>query len=128
MARAIKKPAYIDLPPGLKYHCEDCMIVVPADAPTAPVGSANCAAVVKAKLTWFDPNETRAAQHIMAAAAWCLIHEAALKHVHPASVEYRRRINQDRKALYAESAVRKGLAPGELEAEVKHRRDRWLHK
>lgn len=118
----------IALPAGFKFHCDACGVVVPADAPEVPAELANCADVVRGKLAWFNANETRAAQHIMAAAAWCLIHDAALKQGHAGAVEYRRRMSLDRKALYAESAVRKSLAPGELETEVKHRRDGWLHK
>lgn len=122
-----RRAAAVDLPAGLKYHCEGCWLVIPMDAPTPPEGTANCAVVVSGKLAWFNSKETRAAQHIMAAAAWCLIHDAALKQAHAASVEYRRRMALDRKALYAESAARKGLTPAEMDAEVKHRRDGWLH-
>jgi hypothetical protein len=115
------------LPEGLKYHCTACKIVIPADAPEVPADLVDCQRVAKAKLTWFNPKETRAAQHIMAAAAWCLIHEAAIKAGHGKACHFRHRVLHDRKGLYADSAVRQGLASHELEAEKQHRRDGWLH-
>lgn len=116
------------LPAGLRYHCDDCKLVVPSDAPAVPVEHANCARVVRAKLSWFNSRETRAAQHVMAVATWCLIHEDAIRAGHGRACEYQRRLSRDRKALYAESEVRKKLSADELATEVAHRRDGWLHK
>lgn len=116
------------LPAGLRFHCAGCEIVVPSDVPEVPDALANCARVTRAKLGWFNPKETLAGQHIMAAAAWALIYEDALKAGHGKACEYVRRIHRDRKALYAGSAVRVAMTPEHVAAEAQHRRDGWLHK
>jgi hypothetical protein len=112
----------VPIPPsGLIVHCANCNIVVPADAPRST--DSDCAFVALHRLTWFNPNETVAGQHVMAVAAWGLIHDAALKAAHPEATAYYRRFQLQRKAHFAESAARKAMTPEQVEAGKAHRRD-----
>lgn len=117
------------LPEGLKIHCEACGVVVPQDAPTPNIAS--CAWVAANKMAWFDPSETLAGNHVMAVAAWALVHHKALSPeiAHPESVEYLRQHRADRKQHFSSSLVRRVLAPEHVEVQValKKGRDAWLY-
>lgn len=118
------------LPEGLVLHCEKCRIVIPTDAPKLP--DSYCEWVAAAKLTWFDPNTTRAGQHCMAVAAWELVYHRALTEGHAEGIEYKQKFKLKRKEHYAESAVFKALSPEHIQTELNHeahgRRDEWLYK
>ncbi|QMV19700.1 hypothetical protein GOB94_14110 [Granulicella sp. 5B5] len=118
-----------ELPVGLKYHCDDCGLVVPADAPDLP--NANCVAIAKAKLSYFEPAETLAGQFAMAAAAWGLIHRRSITGdaPHPEGAEYHRRFRYERKSHFALSALRVAMTYEQIAAAKKARggRDRWLY-
>lgn len=122
-------PTKHELPTGLVYHCDQCGVVIPSDAPKPD--EADCEAVVYGKLAWFDPNATVATQFLMAAAAWHLIHDAALKAGHTESTEYRHKFKLFRKEHYEQSATYKALTDDQVKAELEHplhgRRDRWLY-
>jgi hypothetical protein len=120
----MKKPP--SPPAGLKLHCDKCNLVVPADAP-ADAPEPDCEFVALHKLAYFHVGETVAAQHAMAIACWCLIHDKAIReHKHAPSIEYRRRFGVDRKAHFAESAAYKALTDEQRTAALKHKRDGWL--
>jgi hypothetical protein len=122
-----KIPLPATLPAGLKVHCDDCKVAIPADAPAPPEG--DCMFVAQHKLAWFHPQETPAAQHVMAVAAWSLIYDAPLKAgTHPESVEYMRQHRASRKAHFAVSAVRQAMTAEQLEAGKQHKRDGSLYK
>jgi hypothetical protein len=117
------------LPAGLCFHCAECRIVIPSDAPL--IEGADCAFVALHRLAWFNPNETPAGQHCQAAAAWELIHDAPLKAGHAGAVAYRHRFKRERKAHFAESAVRQAMTPEQIEEALlgqrpEHARDRSL--
>lgn len=118
------------LPTGLSYHCLQCRVVVPSDAPKS--GQADCETVAKCKLAWFDPKTTIAAQFVMAVAAWQLIYHQALKDGDVEVAEYKAKFQADRKSHYEDSATRKALTPEQIEAEIAHsvhgRRDAWIYK
>ena len=121
-----RKPQFVDLPPGLAYHCEACMVVVPADAPRLP--EQDCVAIGRSGLTWFNGRETLAGQFCMAAAAWELIHLKALAGGHAESLAYQRRFRLERKAHFAESVARQAMSPEQVQAEATHRRDGHLYR
>ena len=67
------------LPPGLCFHCDECRIVIPSDAPRIDGG--DCMFVARHKLTWFNPAGSPAGQHHQAAAAWALIYDDAMRSI-----------------------------------------------
>jgi len=114
-----------ELPAGLVFHCEQCQVVIPADAPRPESG--DCVFVAHHKLAWFNPKETIAGQHCMAAAAWALIyHEALSAKAHPESTEYLRQFKMERNAHFAQSAVRHAMTQEQVKLAVAHRRDWFL--
>lgn len=121
-----RKPNVVDLPPGLVYHCEQCLVVVPADAPRAE--AQDCVAIAHSGLTWFNARETLAGQFTMAAAAWNLIHHAALAEGHPECLEYHRQLTGERKRHFAKSEARKSMTPAQVRDESMHRRDGHLYR
>lgn len=114
------------LPDGLVVHCDECKMVVPSDAPRS--ASADCGFVARHKLSWFSRTETIAAQHVMAVAAWSLIHDAALKAGEASVADYHRQFRADRKAHFAASAARQAMSPVQVAAALLHRRDGALYK
>lgn len=117
------------LPAGMEFHCKDCHIVIPADAPRPEGG--DCIALARSRMCPFKPFESLAGQHVMAAAAWGLIYHAELKvNAHPESTEYNRRLWYDRKAHFGESAVRAGMKEEHVAADKAHMsgRDAWLYR
>ena len=116
----------IALPAGLEVHCEACQVVVPSDAPK--LEGADCEFVARHKLAWFNPKESPAGQHCMAAAAWELIHDAPLRAGHPDAVAYLRAFQRDRKNHFAQSALRQAMTPEQVQAGLLHRRDGVLYR
>ena len=109
-------------PAGLIVHCADCNIVVPADAPRST--DSDCAFVAIHRLAWFNPNETVAAQHVMAVAAWALIHDKALRETKQADcTAYQAAFRASRKNHFAASAARRAMTSEQVEAGKAHRRD-----
>jgi hypothetical protein len=116
----------ITLPTGLIYHCDACKLAVPSDAPK--VDRADCAFIAKHRLAWFNPAETPAGQHVMAVAAWALIHDPVLKAGEPTSTAYSRAYHTSRKAHFTASAVRKAMTPEQVTAGLAHKRDGVLYR
>lgn len=106
-------------------HCATCNIVIPSDAPK--LTEADCAQIVSAKLTWFNPKETVAGQHCMATAAWALIHDKAIKAAQPEAVKYHNQFKHERKSHFANSAVRKALTAEQVTDGLAHKRDSSLY-
>ena len=113
------KPEIV-LPEGLEFHCSSCKIVIPSDSPRTPTDS--CGLVASAKLTWFDPTATVAAQHAMAVGAWALIHHGALSDKHPESVAYSEHFATNRKGHFAQSVSRKAMTQEQIERDKAHPR------
>lgn len=113
------------LPEGLVYHCDECNLVIPSDAPRP--SDPDCEFVALHKLAYFNPSETVAAQHVMAVAAWSLIYHKS-RVGHPESTEYHSKFQQDRKGHFAESVVRQGMSPEQVQAGIEHRRDSEFYK
>jgi len=122
--RPIPLPA--TLPDGLAVHCEQCQLVVPADAPRS--GESDCVFVAQHKLAWFNPAETIAAQHVMAVSAWMLIYDAALKQGDAEAAQYSRAFRNSRKDHFQKSAAYKALAPARVADGRAHHRDGSLYK
>lgn len=115
----------VNVTPGLIIHCHRCGLVVPADAPR-PAFS-DCDFVALHKLAYYNAKETPAAQHVMAVAAWGLIHHAALTAGEPTCTAYQQAFRKSRKDHFAESAVRKAMTPEQVEAGLQNRRDGALY-
>ena len=115
----------MQLPDGLQLHCAACGVVIPTDAPVLEGG--DCEFVARHKLAWYKPTETLAGQHAMAVAAWALIYDAALREGVPEAVAYRQHFQQQRRAAFAASAVRRAMTPEQVAAGRLHPRDRSLY-
>jgi hypothetical protein len=84
--------------------------------------------VSKHKLSWFNPAETPAGQHVQAVATWALIYHTALSVSEPASAAYHRSFQTNRKAHFAASAVRKAMTMEQVMDGARHKRDGALYK
>jgi hypothetical protein len=124
------------LPAGLVFHCEACRVVVPVDAPRPESPLVDCAWVARNRMAPFKPGESMAGKFTMAAAAWALIHQHVLKaEAHAESAEYHRRFKHERKAHFADSALRKLMTPAQIAADKnfgsgsrRTKRDAWLYE
>ena len=107
------------LPTGLSYHCDDCNLVIPSDAPKLPDGE--CAFVEKHKLAWFNPDAVTLHKHRQAVATWTLIHQPTLQAKTCAdATEYRHGFVYDNRNHFIRSAIRQGMSDAQVELE-KHR-------
>ncbi len=113
------------LPAGLQYHCDTCDVVIPTDAPAPSDGA--CGEIMAAKLTWFDPRAPIADQHVMATAAWSLLHYAHLAAGHPECTAYLGAHRADRKEHFGSSATRAAMTDEQIAEAAQHHRLGWLY-
>ncbi len=119
------------LPAGLVFHCDDCHVVIPEDAPRPEGG--NCAWVAYNRMAPFKRQETLVGQFTMAAAAWGYVYYALLNAPEPIPelADYQRQFRYARKDHFEASALRKAMTAEQLQGELCHphgRRDVWLYE
>lgn len=114
------------LPSGLQYHCDTCDVVIPTDAP-AP-GNGACGEIMAAKLTWYSPTAPLADQHVMATAAWSLLHYIHLRESHAECTAYLAAHRADRKAHFTASAARAAMSDEAVDLAAQHHRLGWLYR